>query len=475
MVFSTVIFLFYFLPILLAIYFVVKKELRNAVLLLASIFFYAWGEPNFVIVLITSILVNYAAGIGIGYVREKSLLTAKGILCFAVAGNLGLLFYYKYIDFCIINLNRVLDYAGIGIALSPVSAILPIGLSFFTFQGLSYVVDVYGKSVPVQRNPFHIALYISMFPQLVAGPIVRYGDIYQAIDDRTVSLEDLEAGAKRFIIGLTKKVVIADTMALTADKVFQTSVGQLTPAIAWLGAICYMLQILFDFSGYSDMAVGLGRIFGFRFMENFNMPYISSSVTEFWRRWHISLSTWFRDYLYIPLGGSRRGNVYLHLAIVFVCTGLWHGAAWTFLVWGLWHGLFLIVERVVIKRGVSVSLPKCVRRVYTMSVVLVGWVIFRSNGLFYAADFLQVMGGWNAEEFKWYGLGYYINMRGAATLAIAVLVSMGMPQYLTQLAGNNKVFGICHCVKMPIFWFMLLLSMSMVVNGNYSPFIYFRF
>lgn len=412
MFFSTVIFLFYFLPALLAVYFMVKKELRNAVLLLASMFFYAWGEPRFVGTLVISILVNYVAGIGIGYVREKSWLAAKGILCFAIVGNLGILFYYKYIDFCIINLNRLLNYVGVGIRLDILSVALPVGLSFFTFQGLSYTVDVYRGSVPVQRNPFHMALYISMFPQLVAGPIVRYGDIYQYIGGRTVSLEDLEDGIRRFIIGLTKKVVIADTMALTADKVFQTSIEQLTPAIAWLGAVCYTFQIFFDFSGYSDMAIGLGRLFGFRFMENFNLPYISVSVTEFWRRWHISLSTWFRDYLYIPLGGNRKGNVYLHLAVVFICTGLWHGAAWTFFVWGLWHGMFLIIERIAIKRGIGIQFPKCVKWLYTMSVVIGGWVVFRSSGLSYAVGFLQIMGGRCAEGLN--GTGRNIISAGAA-------------------------------------------------------------
>lgn len=475
MIFSSVLFLFYFLPIILIVYFAVKKELRNAVLLMASIFFYAWGEPSFVIVLIISILVNYITGIVIDYLREKSGLAVKGVLGFAIIANLGILFYYKYIDFCIINLNRIFNYIGIELQLSPVSVALPIGLSFFTFQGLSYVVDVYQKAVPVQRNPFYIALYISMFPQLIAGPIVRYGDIYKNISDRTTTLEDFEAGEKRFIIGLSKKVVIADTMATTADRVFQTSPGQLTPAIAWLGAVCFTFQIFFDFSGYSDMAIGLGRIFGFHFMENFNLPYISTSLTEFWRRWHISLSTWFRDYLYIPLGGNRKGNVYLHLVAVFICTGLWHGAAWTFLFWGLWHGIFLVIERIASKRGHRLTLPKCVKWMYTMFVVIIGWVIFRSNGLSYAANFLHTMAGYSTGEFKWYGVSYYINMRGIITLTIAGLISMGIPQYLAKLLGGYKVSKITSYLKVPVLWLIFLFSICMIVNGNYSPFIYFRF
>ncbi len=373
MVFSSVIFLFYFLPIVLISYFAVKKELRNALLLAASLFFYAWGEPAFVFVLILSVAVNYVAGIGISYFKKKgSRLSAKGFLCFAAAVNLGILFYYKYVNFFIDNLNRVSDYTGMGIHLHEVSTALPVGLSFFTFQGLSYVIDVYRGTVPVQKNPLHIALYISMFPQLIAGPIVRYEDIYKNISSRSISLDDVEDGIRRFITGLAKKVIIADTMALTADAVFAEGLEQLTPSLAWLGAVCYTFQIYFDFSGYSDMAIGLGRILGFHFMENFNMPYISKSVTEFWRRWHISLSSWFRDYLYIPLGGSRRGNVYIHLLIVFICTGLWHGAAFTFLFWGLWNGLFLVIERMGTNRGCMLHFPKGVRWIYTMSVVVTG-------------------------------------------------------------------------------------------------------
>lgn len=336
------------------------------------------------------------------------------------------------------------------------------------------MIDVYRKNVPVQKNPLHIALYITMFPQLVAGPIVRYEDIYEKIVDRDTRTEELVQGTGRFIIGLAKKVMIADILAKTADQIFSLTTDQLTPAVAWLGAICYTFQIFFDFSGYSDMAIGLGRVFGFRFPENFNLPYISSSVTEFWRRWHISLSSWFRDYLYIPMGGNRRGNVYLHLLMVFFCTGLWHGAAFTFVVWGLWHGMFLIIERM--NRDRTPKIPACVRRLYTMLVVLIGWVIFRSSGISYALGYIRVMAGSCTPVFRNYSIQYYLDGQIVATLAAALLVGIGIPKqislYLQRYGDFGYVFG---WMKAPALWILLFLSMCMIINGNYSPFIYFRF
>ena len=474
MVFSSVIFLFYFLPATLGGYFIVKKELRNAVLLLASLFFYAWGEPKFIVVLILSIFINYLAGIGIHTFRESG--KAKWIMAVGVFANLSILFFYKYIDFTITILNHISvkiipGYREIG----PLGIALPIGLSFFTFQGLSYVIDVYKNTVPVQKNPLHIALYISMFPQLVAGPIVRYIDIAPEIVSRKTKLEDLSIGFQRFIIGLSKKVMIADILASVSDQIFSSPLEQLTTSVAWMGIVCYTFQIFFDFSGYSDMAIGLGRIFGFRFIENFNLPYISCSVSEFWRRWHISLSTWFRDYLYIPMGGNRKGNVYIHLLVVFFCTGLWHGAALTFIVWGLWHGMFLVLERVGRLKGYTAPFPRCVRWGYTAFVVIIGWVLFRSSDLAYAAGFLRTMCGICSPDFKFFSLAYYLDNQIIFTLAAALIVSVGIPGKIMSCLQKKKWEHMWEHIKMFVYWFLLLCCIAMIVNGNYSPFIYFRF
>lgn len=474
MVFSSVIFLLYFLPATLGIYFVVKKELRNVVLLLASLFFYAWGEPKFVMVLILSILINYLVGIGIHVFRERRKV--KWIMAIGVFANLSILFFYKYIDFTIRILNNIfIKIIPECEPINPLGIALPIGLSFFTFQGLSYIIDVYKKTVPVQKNPLHVALYISMFPQLVAGPIVRYIDIAPEIESRKSKLEDLSIGFQRFIIGLSKKVMIADVLASVSDQIFSKPLEQLTTAVAWLGIICYTFQIFFDFSGYSDMAIGLGRIFGFRFMENFNLPYISCSITEFWRRWHISLSTWFRDYLYIPMGGNRKGNVYIHLLVVFFCTGLWHGAALTFIIWGLWHGLFLVLERVGRLKGYTVPVPRCVRWGYTAFVVIIGWVLFRSNSFAYAAGFLHIMFGGSSPDFKFSGMAYYLDIQIIFTLLAASIVSIGIPGKIMSSLQKKHWGYLWEHIKMYIYWLLLLGCMAMIVNGNYSPFIYFRF
>lgn len=472
MVFSSVLFLFYFFPAVLLCYFIIRKELRNATLLLFSLAFYTWGEPKFIFLLLFSIAINYVSGLGVCLLRKT--VWAKVILILNILANIGFLFFYKYMNFSISIVNRIMQKITVWEPLPTLSIALPIGLSFFTFQGLSYVIDVYRGEVPVQKNPFYIALYISLFPQLIAGPIVRYTDIYHEIKERESSLNDIVEGTKRLIIGLAKKVMIADILASVADPIFSLPVNQLEPATAWLGAICYTFQIYFDFSGYSDMAIGIGRIFGFHFQENFNLPYISSSVTEFWRRWHISLSSWFRDYLYIPLGGNRRGNVYVNVLIVFLCTGLWHGAAFTFLFWGLWHGFFLIAERIGKRRGLVLSIPKGVRWIYTALVVVLGWVLFRSSSLHYAIAYLQAMVGICPEGFRQFGLAYYLNKQILFTLTVALVVSLGLPGRIakrleipdTQLFVYPKMAGL---------WLLLFGCMCMIVNGNYSPFIYFRF
>lgn len=374
MLFSSIIFLFQFLPLCLLLYFLAGKRLRNLLLLIASLVFYAWGESYYVLLMLVSILVNYICGLMIDRYRGRQ--AARGFLIAAIAFNVLSISVFKYANFLVDNLNTVLSQIGAGpIELAPIH--LPIGISFFTFQAMSYAVDVYRRDASVQRNPLNIGLYIALFPQLIAGPIIRYHDIAAQLIRRRVRLDDLSYGIERFVVGLGKKVLIANQVAIIADQVFSFPYETLTPGVAWLGVLCYTLQIYFDFSGYSDMAIGLGRMFGFHFLENFNYPYISRSIREFWRRWHISLSSWFRDYLYIPLGGNHKGplRTYLNLLIVFFLCGLWHGAGWNFVIWGLLHGLFLVIERL----GFEKILNRCwspLRYLYVMLVVCTGWVFF---------------------------------------------------------------------------------------------------
>lgn len=341
MVFSSLTFLCIFLPVVLALYYLLPTlRIRNVLLIIVSLLFYAYGEPVYVLLMIASIIINYIFGRLLGTENKKK---RQWILAIAVIINIGLLVVFKYLDMMVQTINQL---SGSEIPLAGLA--LPIGISFFTFQALSYVIDVYRREVEPQKNLWNVMLYISFFPQLIAGPIVKYHDIQEQIDNRNTDVKEIAEGLRRFIIGLSKKVLISNTMAVTADALFAAGAGELNILSAWIAAIAYMLQIYFDFSGYSDMAIGLGHMFGFRFLENFRYPYISSNIQEFWRRWHISLSTWFKEYLYIPLGGNRKGKARtcLNKMIVFFSTGLWHGANWTFVLWGLWHGVFLLFEQV---------------------------------------------------------------------------------------------------------------------------------
>ena len=471
MVFSSTIFLFLFFPLTLAGYFLLKKEYRNIFLLLASLFFYAWGEPKFIFIMIASIFINYFCGLLIAYTKSKhGLIINRLVLALTVVLNLSFLFYFKYYDFFISTLNNI---TGLSIPLKQI--ILPIGISFFTFQGMSYTLDLYLGKTQLQKNPINIALYISLFPQLIAGPIVRYSDVNQQITGRVCSVDKFVEGVRRFVIGLSKKVIIANQLGYVADQVFSLPANQNSMATAWAGVICYTFQIYFDFSGYSDMAIGLGKMLGFDFLENFNYPYISKNVREFWRRWHISLSSWFRDYVYIPLGGNKKGNVYVNLLIVFFVTGLWHGASWNFVVWGLWHGLFLLIERIVAKKSVKLTPPLMVKWLYTMLVVVIGWVLFRSTDLKYAMEYLGVMFGVVTPVNVGFTVFWYLNSKVITVLVIAVLASVQWKSvFSAQLKTlENKclyIFGGKIVIAM-----LLLISMMMVVTSTYNPFIYFRF
>jgi alginate O-acetyltransferase complex protein AlgI len=415
-------------------------------------------------------------GIFIHSVRHKSSVIRRFSLALAVFLNIGILFRQKYFDFFveIINLifsaNLPLSHAG-----------LPIGISFFTFQGMTYVIDLYRNNVTVQKNPLKVALYIAFFPQLIAGPIVRYRDIEHQMGFRSVTLDKFHSGVTRFIVGLGKKVIIANHIAVIADGIFNQSAVPHDLPTAWLGVICYMVQIYFDFSGYSDMAIGLGRMFGFDFLENFNYPYISSSVREFWRRWHISLSTFFRDYLYIPLGGNQRGNVYFNLFAVFLATGLWHGASVNFVLWGLWHGFFIMAERILNKRFYCVcggGIQSIIKHIYVLLIVAIGWVIFRTENIEQVILYLRVMFGFGSETSVKVSVLFYVNSFNMLILLLGVIFSMPITTILKEKILSEYPINGAMVVSLARTIFMclvFLVSEIMILNSSYNPFIYFRF
>jgi alginate O-acetyltransferase complex protein AlgI len=476
MVFSSAIFLFLFLPVTLGLYFLLPRRLRNVWLLGTSLVFYGWGEPKFMIVMLASIVLNFLLALWIDRLRGQA--GARPALGMAVVLNIGVLVFFKYANFIVDNLNSLLS----SVSLSPViipEIGLPIGISFFTFHALSYVIDVYRRQAPAQRNPFDMGLYIALFPQLIAGPIIRYHDIAYQLGQRVVTRAGFAYGVERFIVGLGKKVLIANTLAGPADLIFSIPHDQLTTGVAWFGVLCYSLQIYFDFSGYSDMAIGLGRMFGFRFLENFNYPYVSGSVTEFWHRWHISLSTWFRDYLYIPLGGSRMApwRVYLNLVTVFFLCGLWHGASWTFVIWGLFHGTFLVLERM----GLSALITRWwgpLRHVYVLLVVMVSWVFFRSVTLGEAWGFLGAMVGFATGSGMEQHLSLYLDAEKLLVVGAGVLGSAPVGPLARRWCERAKSpfsEGMVGLARVATMTAILLVSSMLLAAGTYNPFIYFRF
>ena len=393
MVFSSLTFLLIFLPVLSILYFLVKNiKVKNYILLIFSLLFYAWGEPIYIVIMLLSIIVTYIAGIVINKSINKKIALIISILLL-----LSSLLFFKYYNFLIDNINSIFN---INIVKSKLS--LPIGISFYTFQAISYLIDVYRNKTKVQNNIFYLALYISLFPQLIAGPIVRYETIENEIRERKHTLDNVVDGIKRFIIGLSKKVIIANNMALIVDTIFDSGIIPGT-FIIYLAAICYTLQIYYDFSGYSDMAIGLGKMFGFSFLENFNYPYIAKSITDFWRRWHISLSSWFRDYVYIPLGGSRVKTIKIirNILIVWMLTGFWHGANWNFIIWGLYYGILLLIEKFVLK-NILEKIPNIFKHLITLFLVIIGWVIFRItniNTLLETLKYMFIFRGENIQQF----------------------------------------------------------------------------
>ena len=467
MLFSSMTFVFVFLPIVLLLYLVTKKELHNPILLIASIIFYAWGEPRYLAIMLLTILINWLGAI----VVDKFKNHKKIYLTLTIIANLGFLIYFKYFNFLIDNCNNMFHAH-----IDPLNIVMPIGISFYTFQALSYVVDVYRGDCKVQKDIYKLALYICLFPQLIAGPIVKYHDVAEQIDSREVNFEKVDLGVKRFIIGLSKKMLIANTMGAIADKIFIQSPDTFSPLIAWIGSIAYSFQLYFDFSGYSDMAIGLGLIFGFKFMENFNYPYISKSITEFWRRWHISLSTWFKEYVYIPLGGNRHGklNTLKNLGIVFLLTGIWHGAAWNFIFWGMWHGFFIILEKIInIKEFEKKYTQKWVhflQHIYCIFAFVIGWVMFRAETMSYALTYLKNMFGFVKIHDIVYGFSYYIDTFEIIIFVAAILCSV--PLFSKMLEVKNKFAKIAINIWLII---LFILSSATIAASTYNPFIYFRF
>ncbi len=479
MVFSNAVFLFAFLPVVLLGYYLLRGRARNYWLLAVSLFFYGWNKPEFLWILIASIILNYISALLVDKARSKPVKVT--FLWLGIAGNLLLLFYFKYFNFTVSVIEKLLNRS-----FSFAEVILPIGISFFTFQSLSYVVDVYRGDVPVQKNPFKLGMYVSLFPQLVAGPIVRYADVVQQIDDRTVTMADFATGTRRFIVGLFKKIIIADSLAVTADAIVNASfTASNMPITAWIGIISYSLQLFFDFSGYSDMAIGLGRMFGFYFLENFDYPYISKSITEFWRRWHISLSSFFRDYVYIPLGGNRK-HVYWNVAIVFLLTGIWHGASFSFILWGIWHGVFNLTERWIRqcssgkpekeRSGVVKVLSAGVQHIYTLSVVMVGWVFFRvpglKNGLHYV---MSMFGLYNDPAASYLLPGYYLDRWTVCVLILGVLMATPLPKRIVEAAGKKLPEPVANVIRDAALLAALVLCIMQVASNTYSAFIYFQF
>ena len=466
MLFSSIPFLYYFLPSVLILYFIVPKKLKNTVLMLSSLVFYGWGEPKYVVLMIASIVIGYFSGILIEAFSQKKL--SKVFLGISVAVNLGFLAYFKYADFFIENFNAVT-----GLSVSLLRIALPIGISFYTFQILSYTIDVYRKDVPAQKNIINLAAYITMFPQLIAGPIVRYSDIAKQLEERTHSFENFSKGIRRFILGLGKKILIANSLGELCD-VFKASDDK-SVLFYWLYAVAFGLHVYFDFSGYSDMAIGLGRIFGFRFSENFNYPYISKSATEFWRRWHMSLGTWFRDYVYIPLGGNRvsKPKWFFNIFVVWFLTGFWHGAAWNFIIWGLFFAVLLIVEKVFLLKYLDKS--KVISRVYTLVAVGISFVIFNATDMKEAFSYIGGMFG--AGDLPLVSTEFFYYLKSfAVTLVIGIIGATPIVKKAVEKIFENSKISKFIWVLEPVGLVALLAVMTAyLVDGSFNPFLYFRF
>lgn len=484
MLFSSLVFLYCYLPLTVVGYYLLNPKYRNNFLLLASFLFFAWGGVSLSGVLLVSLFINFFTGKAIASAEGKS---KKIYLTVGLVLNILLLGIFKYTVFVLTNINAAfLDTTN---SLAVPEIVLPIGISFYTFQAMSYLIDLYRDKNMVEKSFFNLSLYITFFPQLIAGPIVKYHDVAKQIKNRAYNRRNFVKGSERFVLGLAKKVLVANQFGQIADIFFNMPAADLSAVTAWIGIIAYTLQIYFDFAGYSDMAIGLGRMFGFRFHENFNLPYISKSIREFWTRWHMSLSGWFRDYLYVPLGGNREGKTktYRNLFIVFVCTGFWHGAEWTFLFWGIWHGFFIVMERLLPGKGLEV-LPKWIRNIYVLAVVVIGWVFFRAANWNNAVNYFKALFSFTDAKLNsldWYYLGSFISTDNFLMLLLAIAGASGLlsnfyKKVKTKLLvlyykRQNKRLHYFEAAEIVVLLFLFVLSTMNLIANTYNPFIYFRF
>ena len=468
MVFSSIIFMFTFLPLSLLLYYIMPRKFKNLILLMISLVFYAWGEPVYVLLMIFTIVFDYIMALIIDRTREDKV-KSKVIFIGTIGVNLLILGFFKYYGFLIDNINLLFN-----LNLQYTNLALPIGISFYTFQTLSYVVDVYLDKVKVQKSLISFALYVTMFPQLVAGPIVKYSDIDYQLTNRKESINKFGQGVDRFIIGLGKKVLLANNIGIIWTTIQGMNIDSISVLTSWIGIIAYTFQIYFDFSGYSDMAIGLGKMFGFEFIENFNYPYISTSISEFWRRWHISLGTWFREYVYIPLGGNRVSTLkhIRNLFVVWLLTGLWHGASWNFVVWGLYYGFILFMEKIILHKVLSKT-PKFIKHIYTMLLVMIGWVLFGSVDLTSALEYLKVMFGLSGNALVDNSAIYYLYTNIKLLIILTLCSTPIVSIIFRQIIKKGKSVGILFAVSINII--IILISIAYLVNETYNPFLYFRF
>lgn len=471
MLFSSITFMFTFLPCVILIYYISPKTIRNFILMLFSMIFYAWGEPKYIFVMLASILVGYGMGLLTDYYKKKDRdKTARLAMIISVLVNLGILFFFKYIDFFTENLNKIP-----GIELKVLGHALPLGISFYTFQILSYSVDVYRGKAKCQKNIINLAAYITLFPQLIAGPIVRYETVAEQLDKREESFDMFGDGVNRFVTGLGKKVLIANMCGEIFNKLSGLSAGENTVVLSWICSIAFSLQIYFDFSGYSDMAIGLGKMFGFEFLENFDYPYISKSITEFWRRWHISLSTWFRDYVYIPLGGNRKGKgrTLLNIFIVWFLTGFWHGAEWNFIIWGLYYFVLLMLEKLFLLEWLKKA-PVVISRLYSLFFINLGWVIFAYDKMPALKNAVLNMFGGSGLAFSNDLTIYYLISFGLF-FVIAFVAATPMPKRLVTKLLNHKNESVVTGLNVVFILCVLILSTAFLASEAFNPFLYFRF
>lgn len=457
----------------LLLYYLVPRGGRNVILLLVSLVFYAWGEPIYIVLMLFSTVVDFAHGLLVEKYREQPK-KAKRVVLSSIVINLGLLMFFKYSSFIMVNINALF-----GTQFSIPDIALPIGISFYTFQTMSYTIDIFRKDASAQHSMINLGTYVTMFPQLIAGPIVRYQTVAEQLNDRVETQEKFAEGVRRFIIGLGKKVLLANNIGLLWNSISTTEVNQLTVLTSWIGVLAFGLQIYFDFSGYSDMAIGLGKMFGFELLENFNYPYISQSITEFWRRWHISLGTWFRDYVYIPLGGNRKGKwrTYFNVFVVWFLTGLWHGASWNFVLWGIYFGIIISIEKAFLMKWLN-KLPSMIRHVYTLFLLLIGWGLFAFDNFIQLSEYFKVMFGFKGTSLYNQRTLFYLSSN-AMSLIILIIAStplMSMIYQKLERSLNSNLKWILEMIIMPMIYLSILfISTAYLVDSSYNPFLYFRF